>query len=432
MRRRCVQFIQCRGLIVLCEISLSHEIARVREALLTGPKTSRELRALKVSKEAISRAVRRDEVLDDAAVRQRSGFVALYYLNEEQLDMRTDVEVYLPRSKLDEDEKNEIIRYVTFRTSDGKIWIGNAERELAMPLIGDSHAATRRREALLKVAREKGVQVIDGYNDAILMPGSNLWWARHAEELASSVEQSLERVRLSPVSSPARDTMISPDRLNVGCRLGCVVYPDYALKMQDAAVRGVLNLPAFQHAGADERDALNEMLDEAAKHCRDSLATNLEILKKIVETVQSILNEHGHNILVTTRLVCLTYELLFRRSQKLPIGELKAENEGAPRVVYVSEKETIGSLASGRTGDYESLALLAAKLNELTNSDSEHQRLSHALDESRVSDELVVRILSRIRDLVEKWRTKGIAGECEICHDVKPRPNERPTDASCR
>jgi hypothetical protein len=412
---------------------LSQGIAGVKEALLSGAKTSRELRALKVSKESISRAVRRDEVLDDAAVRQRGGFVALYYLNEEQLDMRTDIEVYLPRSKLTEDEKSEIERCITSHVSEDKIWIGNLERELAMPLTGDSPVATRRRETLLKVAREKGIQVLDGYNDAILIPGSNLWWTKHAEELARSVEQALKPVRLSPVPSPTSDTMLSPDsKLLVGCRLGWAAYPDYALSMQDAGIRGILNLPAFQHTEVDARNALNEMLDEAAKHCRNSIRTNLEILKKVVETVQSFLSEHGEDVLVTTRLVCLTYGLLFRRSQGLPIGELRAEDEGTPRIVYVRENETSESLASGRIVDSESLASLAAKLNELINSDSEHRRLSYALDEARASDELVVKLLSRIRDLVEKWRTQRLAGECEICRDVKPRPDGRPADASCR
>jgi hypothetical protein len=185
------------------------------------------------------------------------------------------------------------------------------------------------------------------------------------------------------------------------------------------------------HTEVDARNTLNEMLDEAAQHWRNSIRTNLGILREIVETVQNFLNEHGEDVWASTQLVCLAYRLLFRRSRGLPMGELRAENEGSPRIVYVSEDETSGSLASGRIVDSESLAGLAAKLNELINSDSEHRRLSYALDEARASDELVVKLLSRIRDLVEKWRTQGLAGECEICRDVMPKSSSWQLRSAC-
>jgi hypothetical protein len=52
-----------------------------------------------------------------------------------------------------------------------------------------------------------------------------------------------------------------------------------------------------------------------------------------------------------------------------------------------------------------------------------HQRLADSLQEARLSEEVLEKLLAEIRGLLETWKTKGLTGECEICRDVMPKPS---------
>ena len=174
-------------------LSLAHGIAELKQVLQNkGPKTMSELVKLhKINKDIIWRAGKTGEILDDAAVREANRYVALYYLEERQLERRVDREVYVPRSTIKDNEKKTITEYLELHRRESFIHLGNAERETSLTLTGNSTISTRRRDCLLGLARQRGIEVRDGFDETVPLIGSRLWWTHHLNELVKNVEDVL-------------------------------------------------------------------------------------------------------------------------------------------------------------------------------------------------------------------------------------------------
>jgi hypothetical protein len=163
--------------------------------------TSHELQAHGISRAVINRAVKAGEVLDEAVVvevtdqplsKKKSGrrLVFLYHLYPDQLETRKDG-VYVPLSGLDERDQEKIKRYIEGLDREASFCIGNVERELGLDLSGPSETCRRRRDYLLKVARDKGIELREGVDESRPVTGSIRWWTCHIDE----VEKELDELR---------------------------------------------------------------------------------------------------------------------------------------------------------------------------------------------------------------------------------------------
>jgi hypothetical protein len=383
----------------------------------------------KINKDIIWRAGKTGEILDDAAVREANRYVALYYLEERQLERRVDREVYVPRSTIKDNEKKTITEYLELHRRESFIHLGNAERETSLTLTGNSTISTRRRDCLLGLARQRGIEVRDGFDETVPLIGSRLWWTHHLNELVKNVEDVL--MTLPPSRRPETEGNVQfwgerPAQLRFGCRLGSISYPPYQVSLIDDKVKQLLTTPALQHAQLDTRAEFEQMLKAAAEHCREALTTTAEIWRAIETTIQNMLSETMNDVWISSELVHVSYHSISLRTKGLPSADLELIKLGKPRIVYRYKDAGILHdvyLASASMERLEVLEEVAAQLNNLVNSSEMHQRLANSLQEVRSSEEVMEKLLAEIRGLLETWRAKGLTGECEICRDVTPKPS---------
>jgi len=401
-------------------------IAKVIEALKDGPKTSAELRALGLSKEAVHAARESGEVLGDASTHDGKQFVTVYYLHPDQLNMRHDIRIYLSRTGLSEAEEKAIASYIDSHANESYVWLGNAERELGLSLSGQSELCTRRRDYFLTLAKNKGLEVREGLDEATPTIGSKRWWENHASELAKSVEEGLEVIRLSPRLPQEADLLSFHEKgrkLVFGCRLGFVSYPDYRVSLEDDKLRKILRLPALEHMQFGLRDAIEQMLDEGAEHCRNALRITVDVWRAIVTIAQDISPEEMSEVQMSTEIVYLTYHLLYLKAKGTATGELHVKNEDKPAIVYhhpdnMSER----ILASAPPERLATLEKMAGQLNQLINHEAWRQRVSDSARYAERSDEKAQAVLTEIRKHVDALRANVLEGQCEICQAVTPRP----------
>ena len=74
------------------------------------------------------------------------------------------------------------------------------------------------------------------------------------------------------------------------------------------------------------------MLDDATEHCRNNLRANLEILKTIVQIVESALTEGTYDVQISTELVYLTYHLSIGKLEALSLGDSRRRVVTNPRL----------------------------------------------------------------------------------------------------
>lgn len=406
-------------------------IAKVIEALKDGPKTLAELRGLGLSKEAVHAASESGEVLADAATHDGKQFVTVYYLHPDQLNTRHDIRIYLSRTGLSKAEEEAIASCIDSHANEVCVWLGNAERELGLSLSGQSELCTRRRDYFLNIAREKGVEVREGLDETIPLLGSKRWWENHASELANSVEEALEGIHFSPRLPQEADLFSFHEKgrkLVFACRLGLVSYPDCRVSLEDDKLREILRLSALEHMEPGLRDTIGEMLNEAARRCRNALRTTVDVWKAIVTITQRVSTEEMHEVQISTEIVYLTYHLLYLKAKGIATGELHLKNGDKPTIVYRhpdNVRERI--LASTTPGRLETLEKMASQLNELVNDRAWHQRVSESAKEAELSDEQTLAVLNQIREYVNVLRVNVVPGECEICRGVTPRPTAQTT-----
>jgi hypothetical protein len=214
--------------------------------------TSHELQAHGVSKVVISRAVEAGEVFDEAGVpegtKQGRRLVSLYYLHPDQLETRKDT-VYVPLSSLEENDQEEIDRCVESLGRHIKsLWIGNIERELGLDLSGPSDTCRRRRDYLLKVARNKGIELREGVDESRPVTGSRRWWLCHTED----TQKQLDELRSSlPKIAYDKSNRTEASRRRL---IGRVLERD-----QFAILRSMLEEPILEHLGAPILSRLREI-----------------------------------------------------------------------------------------------------------------------------------------------------------------------------
>lgn len=401
-------------------------IAKVIEALKDGPKTLAELRALGLSKEAVHAALESGEVLGDAPTYDGKQFVRVYYLHPDQLNTRHDIRIYLSRTGLSEVEEEAIASYINSHANVSYVWLGNAERELGLSLSGQSELCTRRRDYFLNTAREKGVEVREGLDETIPLLGSKRWWENHASELAKSIDEGLEVIRLSPRLPQEADLSSFHEKgrkLVFGCRLGFVSYPDYRVSLEDDKLRKILRLPALEHMQSNHRDAIEQMLDEATEHCRNALRITVDVWRAIVTIAQGASPEEMGEVQMSSEIVYLTYHLLYLKAKGTATGELHVKNEDKPAIVYQHPDNTSERiLASAAPERLAILDKMAGQLNHLINDEAWRQRVSDSAREAELSDEKAQAVLTEIRKHIDALRANVLEGQCQICQDITPRP----------
>jgi len=395
-----------------------------------GPKTMSELVKLhKINKDVIWRAAKIGEILDDAVVREGNRYVTLYYLEERQLDLRVDKEVYIPRSNIVENEKKALGEYLELRRRESFIYVGDAERETCLTLTDNSTICTRRRDFLLRLAKERGMEVRNGLDENAPLRGSKRWWTHHLNEIVRSIEDVL--TALLPAQPPRDDDIFrfwtkDAPQLRFGCRLGSISFPPYRVSIFDDKLKQLLTMPALQHVQIDMRAEFEQMMKAAAEHCREALRITAEIWRAIETTIQNMLSETINDVWISSESVYLSYHAMCLRTKGLPTADLEVINPDKPRIVYRYENAGILHdvyLASASVERLEVLEKVTAQLNKLINSSEMHQRLKDSLQEARLSEEVLEKLLAEIGGLLETWRTKGLTGECEICRDVMPKPS---------
>jgi len=404
---------------------MSLGVSRLKQILQSqGPKTARELNELGVAKEVISRAVNAGEVLDDAAARQGSRYVALYYLDEQQLQSRTDIEVYLPQSGLVEQEKEAIKQYLDAHHHQTYIRLGNAERDLGFSLTANSSICTRRRDLLFELAKEKGIEVYDGFDESAPALGSKRWWACHRDAVVGQVEKCLSGLP-SGFEPPDEDDLFSffkgdfARALKFGCRIGGICFlPNYEKRVMDEQLRELLKTPALQHAGAETRATLENMLESAVQHCNKALTITKELWKKIHAVVASLFHKAKQGWGVPfAHAVYFLYHLMYRKAMGMDAQKLEVRSD--TMIVYPPGQVLLD--AKGAV-ELDALKKYTEFLNAFVEYDPLHKQLRDSLREVKLSDEQLHEFIDRIKKLIQTWRVEGLSGECEICRGVTPRP----------
>jgi hypothetical protein len=218
--------------------------------------TSHELQTHGISKAVINRAVKASasEVFDEAVVpeatKQGRRLVRLYYLHPDQLETRKD-RVYVPLSGLDERDQEQIDRYIQrVSYSETSLWMGNIERELPMDLSGPSETCRRRRDYLLKVARNKGIELREGVDEGTPVTGSRRWWLCHTEDAQKKLDELL--ANLPKIAYDMNDEIDAERRRRslVGRMLECD---------QFAILESILKKPILEHLGAPILSKLSEI-----------------------------------------------------------------------------------------------------------------------------------------------------------------------------
>jgi predicted transcriptional regulator len=233
---------------------LSSGISKLKELLQKdGPMTSHELQELGISRAVISRAVEAGEVLDEASVREVTGqgrrSVILYYLYPDQLETRKD-RVYVPLSSLEEREQEAIDRYIESIELEGWICMGNIERDLGLDLSGPSETCRRRRDYVLKAARNKGIQLRQGVDEDRPTTGGRLWWLRHAEDAHKQLDEL--RSNLPIIEHDAKYDVLRRRHRSTGLTLRHE-------SDQFGVLESILKKPILEHLGAPILSKLREI-----------------------------------------------------------------------------------------------------------------------------------------------------------------------------
>jgi len=386
-----------------------------------------------IPQEVISRAVRAGEVLDEAVVREGNRFVTLYYVDERQLEMRTDKDVYLPRSGLEESEEKSITQYLDVHCHELFIWLGNAEKELALSLTGDIPICTRRRDLLLQLAKKRGIEVRDGYDETISVVGSKRWWSLHTDNVVKEAEEFLGGLPLG-FRIPKKDDLFSyyqkAVRLAFGCRVGGILYPGYHRRLINGKLNELLKTPALQHATIENRLELRNLFNEAVEHCQAALTMTEEIWKEVERTVTSLFIEAKWNVTepdpTFLAAIYFLYNLIYQKAIGLVILQFEVEPT-RKMIVYPDfqgKKHSQTMLLDTRGAmDLDDLGQWAERLNNLVKLNPLHMKVLDSMREVRLSNEKLCESIDRIQRLTQTWKTEGLSGECDICRGVMPRPD---------
>jgi hypothetical protein len=381
---------------------------RLREVLQNGPMTARELTQgpHKISKDVITRALNAGEISHDAVVwdKSRKRYVALYYLDERQLELRHDLDIFVRRYQIEETEQTAIAEYVKKHLKVGHVRVGNAERELGLSFCLESNLCTVRRDTLLRIAKERGVEVLEGYDENIPSIGSKRWWSNHTKELTGTLEKTLEGLpvanhiprgsTLSESSSPLSPSSMYRNlkTLEVGCELGTISFPKYVRHTSGDRMKQLLRATAIQHPGEAFRERLGVLLGEAIAHCDKALEATEKAWKDL-----EIVAESSSEVLLPdmkTDLIMTAYYMLVQAVEGVKSRPIHLELDGK----------------------------LADELNKKIADQTAQNLVRQSIDEMQVSDKHFGEFKTLLKELVRTWSTKGLVGSCDICRDVTPRP----------